>query len=213
MKDLNLPFYLTGGTAISRFYYNHRYSDDLDFFINNNPKFIDYVNSFINHIRNSNYNFNIILEKINVSKNHVRLFIQKEDIELKVDFVNDIASHFGELKSDNSFGFIDSIRNILSNKLSAIYRFELKDFVDIWIISNNYKFNWNNIINEAKSKEVSVDPIEISKLFISFPFEKLDLIKWINPFVNKNIKNEFEIIAKDIISGNDNSLFKNHSNN
>ena len=25
-------FYLTGGTALSRYYLNHRYSDDLDFF-------------------------------------------------------------------------------------------------------------------------------------------------------------------------------------
>lgn len=25
-------FYLTGGTALSRFYFQHRYSDDLDFF-------------------------------------------------------------------------------------------------------------------------------------------------------------------------------------
>lgn len=28
------PFYLTGGTALSRGYLNHRYSDDLDFFAN-----------------------------------------------------------------------------------------------------------------------------------------------------------------------------------
>jgi len=26
------PWYLTGGTALSRFYFSHRYSDDLDFF-------------------------------------------------------------------------------------------------------------------------------------------------------------------------------------
>ena len=26
-------FFLTGGTALSRGYYNHRYSDDLDFFL------------------------------------------------------------------------------------------------------------------------------------------------------------------------------------
>lgn len=31
VKSLNTPFYLTGGTALSRGYYNHRYSDDLDF--------------------------------------------------------------------------------------------------------------------------------------------------------------------------------------
>ena len=27
---MSLPFYLTGGTALSRCYYHHRYSEDLD---------------------------------------------------------------------------------------------------------------------------------------------------------------------------------------
>lgn len=31
---LGLPFYLTGGTALWHFYLNHRYSEDLDFFVN-----------------------------------------------------------------------------------------------------------------------------------------------------------------------------------
>ena len=30
LKTLNQPFYLTGGTAVSRGYLHHRYSDDLD---------------------------------------------------------------------------------------------------------------------------------------------------------------------------------------
>jgi predicted nucleotidyltransferase component of viral defense system len=34
-KTLDLPFYLTGGTALGRFYLNHRYSEDLDFFTDN----------------------------------------------------------------------------------------------------------------------------------------------------------------------------------
>ena len=34
IEDLNLDFYLTGGTALGRCYLNHRYSDDLDFFVN-----------------------------------------------------------------------------------------------------------------------------------------------------------------------------------
>ena len=33
------PFYLTGGTALSRGYYQHRYSDDLDLFVNGHPDF------------------------------------------------------------------------------------------------------------------------------------------------------------------------------
>ena len=35
IETQNQGFYLTGGTALSRFYLNHRYSDDLDFFVNN----------------------------------------------------------------------------------------------------------------------------------------------------------------------------------
>ncbi|MCA0389565.1 MAG: hypothetical protein LCH52_13835 [Bacteroidetes bacterium] len=29
VRDLRIPFYLTGGTALSRFLFNHRYSDDI----------------------------------------------------------------------------------------------------------------------------------------------------------------------------------------
>ena len=32
VKNCGTPLYLTGGTALSRAYYRHRYSDDLDFF-------------------------------------------------------------------------------------------------------------------------------------------------------------------------------------
>jgi predicted nucleotidyltransferase component of viral defense system len=31
VAELPVDFYLTGGTALSRAYLNHRYSDDLDF--------------------------------------------------------------------------------------------------------------------------------------------------------------------------------------
>ena len=34
MQSLKTGFYLTGGTALGRCYLNHRYSDDLDFFVN-----------------------------------------------------------------------------------------------------------------------------------------------------------------------------------
>ena len=32
-------FYLSGGTALSRGYLNHRFSDDLDFFVNDDANF------------------------------------------------------------------------------------------------------------------------------------------------------------------------------
>ncbi len=36
IQDLDVGFYHTGGTALSRCFLNHRYSDDLDLFVNAN---------------------------------------------------------------------------------------------------------------------------------------------------------------------------------
>ena len=47
---LGFPFYLTGGTALGRFYLNHRYSEDLDFFINADPQYPDYIALLIREI-------------------------------------------------------------------------------------------------------------------------------------------------------------------
>ena len=37
--DTEQLFYLTGGTCLSRFYQEKRYSDDLDFFTNASPRY------------------------------------------------------------------------------------------------------------------------------------------------------------------------------
>jgi len=210
VNDLKLPFYLTGGTVLSRYYFNHRYSDDLDYFVNDNPNFFDYIEKIIGFFK---MNINKTLFKVNdqrifISNNLVRLFIQKDDVELKLDFVNDISVRFGEILQVVNFGRIDNLRNILSNKISAIYRLEAKDFIDIWIISKNYKFSWNEVINEAKQKEVSIDPIEISKLFKTFPEENLNLIKWTTSVDTVALMKELNLIAEDILEGKENSLSK-----
>lgn len=208
VNDLKLPFYLTGGTALSRYYLNHRYSDDLDYFINSDPEFKSYLKSFIEYfnIPSPEVRFNIHTERTSITDNYVQLFLYQDETELKIDFVNDIAARFDSVIIDKQLGKVDSLRNILSNKISALYRFEIKDYADIWCIAKNYKFNWRQLINEAKQKEASVDPIEIINLFESFPYENLDIIKWITPVDYTQVKNDFHIIAKDILNGQNNSL-------
>jgi predicted nucleotidyltransferase component of viral defense system len=39
LRGLETGFYLTGGTAASRGYLHHRFSDDLDLFTNDAPQF------------------------------------------------------------------------------------------------------------------------------------------------------------------------------
>jgi hypothetical protein len=45
--EQSTPFYLTGGTALGRFYLNHRYSEDLDFFVNHHSDFRKVVTQLI----------------------------------------------------------------------------------------------------------------------------------------------------------------------
>ncbi|MDP2365191.1 MAG: nucleotidyl transferase AbiEii/AbiGii toxin family protein, partial [Ignavibacteria bacterium] len=166
VNDLNLPFYLTGGTALSRYYLNHRYSDDLDFFINSDPAFKTYIKSFLDYFSQLTPDtpIKLITERISISDDYAQFFIYADKTELKLDFVNDLAIRFESILPDKKLGKVDSLRNILSNKISALYRFEIKDYADIWCIAKNYKFNWRQLINEAKQKEASVDPLDIISL-------------------------------------------------
>lgn len=115
MQSLKTDFYLTGGTALGRCYLNHRYSDDLDFFVNAAPDF-------------------------------------------------DVAFHAGTVEMKNGFGRVDSWRNILSNKICAMSRMEPKDYADILYIADTYAFQWQEIIVEAREKDLWVDPLEVSRM-------------------------------------------------
>jgi Nucleotidyl transferase AbiEii toxin, Type IV TA system len=213
VKDLKLPFYLTGGTALSRYYFNHRYSDDLDFFVNNDPAFKSYIVKFTEYLNNpsNKTSFKINTERTNISEHFAGFYIFEGDTELKIDFVNDTAIRFEDIVEDNLLGKVDSLRNILSNKISALYRMEIKDFVDIWCIAGNYEFNWRQLIYEAKQKEASIDPIEITDLFRTFPFENLSDIKWIRKVDYTQIQQDFLIIADDVLEGLDNRLCSSSS--
>ena len=133
-------------------------------------------------------------------------FLKKDKISLKIDLVNDIARHYGKIKSDETFGRIDSWRNILSNKISAIFRYEAKDFADILFISKNEDFNWQEIIDEAKTKEAGVDPVAVFEILKSFPADVLKTVKWVSEIDEELFIRDLSIIAEDILNGSDNSM-------
>ena len=127
-------------------------------------------------------------------------------MNLKIDFVNDIASHYGEFKSDEAIGRIDSLRNILSNKITALFRFEPKDIVDLWMISKNYYFGWKELLREAKTKDAGMEAIAIVNIIRSFPLGKLDQIKWADKPDYDLFKGDLDRISDDIFYGRENSL-------
>jgi hypothetical protein len=127
---------------------------------------------------------------------------------MKLDLINDVAPHYGDFENHIVLGNIDSWRNILSNKLSALFRYEAKDCVDLWLISKNNSFDWVEILTEAKSKEAGVDPVVIYEMLKSFPSDALSTIKWAKQVNESGFLQNLSIIADDIFLGKKISLFR-----
>jgi hypothetical protein len=83
-------YYLTGGTALSRFYYQHRFSEDLDFFTTTELKdFRQSVTSILNEAKKQGFSF----EVETVSDSFFHIFSKGRDVSLKIDFVNEVVFH------------------------------------------------------------------------------------------------------------------------
>ena len=209
MQSLKTGFYLTGGTALGRCYLNHRYSDDLDFFVNAAPDFKEQFKTVLNCLEKLPCTARVSISE----ESFVRLFLEQTDIILKIDFANDVAFHAGAVEIKNRFGRVDSWQNILSNKICAMSRMEPKDYADILYIANTYDFHWQEIIGEAREKDLWVDPLEVSRMIHQFPVQHLRAIKWTGaPPAPEISRKAVSIIAEDILKGRKNRmkhLFKN----
>ena len=172
IDGLQTPFYLTGGTALSRCYFGHRYSDDLDLFVNKDDKFRVFAEKIIDELSG--------LFETEVVLRTESYFSLKINQILKIEMVNDIAFRDGEVQKKPIFSRVDSIQNILSNKLSAIIsRDEPKDVVDIWIISKNILVKWSQVFQAVGSKAVGIFPPDVAKRLAEFPAESVKVIKWV----------------------------------
>lgn len=154
-------FYLTGGTALARFYFYHRESVDLDLFTNNQKVDFDSVNATVRGIV-------IRLGKQVIREVVTDTFIQyivenPAGSSLKVDFVKDVPIHFGEIVSRGRIR-LDSIENIGSNKLLTIFgRTDAKDFIDLFWIIKNAGFSFDHLYNLAKQKDLGLNEFYLAE--------------------------------------------------
>ena len=207
VKNSGVPFYLTGGTALSRAYYNHRYSDDLDFFVNRDYDFQKHVETVLSLLTNDGFVWSSDVGFVK-SVDFCSVIVKRlnQDIGLKLDFVNDIAAHFGNVVSTSLFYRTDSVRNILSNKITAVFRMSPKDVVDIHRICLNESFNWSDVFTEVREKELGVEPCDVAEIIQGIPREAFDSIKWIRPVNFEVFKRDAGQIAKDMLSLAENSM-------
>lgn len=126
-------FYLSGGTCLSRFYYNHRYSEDLDFFYDGYKYPQIYFETLFREIVNKIGNrFNV---DISISGDlFKRIFVFKDNCPLKIEFNFENYRNIGDRIPYESI-LIDTKENIATNKITAIYDRKMeKDFFDLYFL-------------------------------------------------------------------------------
>ena len=203
MGKVESPFYLTGGTLLSRYILQHRYSDDLDFFANAISDFHEQVEKIMEGVKRE-------IPKVELSNkqdSYVRFYVYEGEVILKIEFVNDVKYTVGQKSKASSGINLDTWQNVLSNKVTALSRLAGKDFVDILFLSFHYAFNWENIIDEAKRKDASVYEIDVSQYFFNFNLARLNEVNFPDSFDPGLITSPyFQTLARESLHGFENSL-------
>ena len=176
IRQVDTKFYLTGGTAASRGYLNHRYSDDLDFFVNDDSHFELWASRIIQALNNA-WQCAVLAKE----EHFVRLHITENNTVLKIEIINDVPAHIGKIIDHPILGRLDSAENILANKITALFgRDEPKDLVDIWGFCFLEDISLHEAITNAQSKAAGIFPADLARILCSAKESDLEAIRWIN---------------------------------
>lgn len=197
LQGLETGFYLTGGTAVSRFYLQHRFSDDLDLFVNDKPLFPVWSDRYIQALLSSPH---WQCQVLNRDERFVRLLLQQDDLLLKIEMINDVPAHIGRIQEDATLGRIDSAENILANKVTAVLgREEPKDLADIWGFCCQMGLSLNTALNDAQSKAAGIFAPDLARVLASASKADWQIIRWINPPSADQFVVELHQLAEQLI--------------
>lgn len=176
LASLETEFYLTGGTAASRGYLHHWYSDDLDLFVNDDDRFGLWAHRLIQALARSG---DWRVEVLQQAPRLARLTATADDVALKIGLVNDVPARVGEITVHPVLGRLDSAENILANKLTAIVdRTEPKDLADIWGFCCLRGLSCEAALGAAQSKAAGLFPVDVARILLTATEQDWQLVRW-----------------------------------
>lgn len=127
--------YLTGGTALARFYFQHRLSEDLDFFTTT-----DDLKLIANDLRLRllERGFTVQTDKLEIY--FAQLYVQVENFYLKLEFAKEF-NLVEPLQMAPQGIYINSLNDLGANKITAFEdRAAIKDIIDLYYITQRIPF-------------------------------------------------------------------------
>ena len=196
-ESITKAFYLSGGTPLAAFYLHHRYSEDLDFFSEQEVDVLTLQTFFKKHKTKLEYK-NIELQQ---SFNRNIFFLEFADETVKIEFT---YFPFPRIKkSEKQYGIdIDSLKDIAANKLFTIYqRTKARDYIDLYCIIKKEDYTVKELIVLAKAKfESHIDALSLGTKFMKAK-EATDMPRLIEKVSNNEWQSFFEKEAQKLKKG------------
>lgn len=192
-------FYLTGGTALSEFYFQHRLSEDLDFF--SEEEFdTTYITIFLGKNKKK-----IRLKEFKIERkpNRFIYFLKFPRETVKVDFAfypyPPIRADLG--KKVNLLR-VDSIFDIATNKVFTLFQNpRLRDYIDLFFIFKGIPdFDLKTLTSYTRNKfDLVVDKKTLAKHFLGvLDLNRTDFPKMLKPFDKKEMEDFYLKLAKSL---------------
>lgn len=200
-SQLSQHFYFGGGTALSLHYLQHRYSEDLDFFsqeefdplsVTTSLKSLQKELGFISFDYQNSFNRNLYFLRF------------KNEYVLKLEFTYYPFAQIEKPKKIDGI-LVDSVIDIATNKLFTISQKPRgRDYYDLYSIINKYGFTIEELRMKAKLKfDWHIDPLQLaSRLFeiethlddpiIKKSFDRKDMIAFFQAEAQKMKSEVFE---------------------
>ena len=154
MPPYGEQLYLTGGTALSRFYFDHRLSEDLDFFV-----LTEDLKTLANDLAARLHTAGIAIEIERLDAYFTRFYAVTGKVRLKIEF----AREFNLLGSllPTAFGvLVNSLEDLGANKITAFEdRAEIKDIVDLYYITQRIPLERLFALADAKRVPVAYEQL------------------------------------------------------
>lgn len=193
-ESFSQKFYLSGGTALTEFYIPYRFSEDLDFFSENEIQ-TDEIIAFLKSVKNKlgfeSFDFN-------TSFNRNLFFLNFTKDTLKIEFTYYPFTPLNASKMEYGIK-IDSVEDIAVNKLFTIYQNpRSRDFMDLYMIMKKYNYVLKDLIKKAKFKfDWHVDSLKLGSQFLQVT-ELKDYPKLIEALNKKDWQEYFMKQAKNL---------------
>ncbi|MBI5135305.1 nucleotidyl transferase AbiEii/AbiGii toxin family protein [Candidatus Uhrbacteria bacterium] len=194
-KKFSQRFYLTGGTALAEFYLQHRYSEDIDLFCEEEFD-VTLVRPFVKKVQQK-----IGAQRVDYQNYfglHTFLYSFPNGDSLKVDFnyypfprIEKGLRHHGVT--------VDSCYDIAVNKVHTIVmKPRSRDYIDIYFILQTFSYSFADLLKAAKIKfDWHIDAAQLGARLLQ-AIEVEDLPRMITTIDHEEWRNFFVAQAKKL---------------